>query len=97
MVVKQYDERHGQFRNINKENKDVLRLLSVQQDHVIADIGTGTGEFAIQAAKNCKKVYAIDVSKTMLEYAEKKARENNLSNIVFYQGILAQYLCTKNK
>ncbi len=52
-------------------------------------IGTGTGQFAIAAAQKCHKVYAIDVSKPMLEYAEQQAKKENINNIEWLnQGFL---------
>jgi ubiquinone/menaquinone biosynthesis C-methylase UbiE len=87
--VERYDARHRRFRDVEKENNDILQDLSIQKNHVVADFGAGTGAFAIQAARRCKKVYAIDVSQAMLSFAEKKAQETDLANIVFcHQGFL---------
>ncbi len=85
--VERYDARHSKFRNVEKENNDILDILSVQKNHVVADFGAGTGAFAIRAATRCNKVYAIDVSQAMLNFAENKAKEKGRANIVFcHQG-----------
>ena len=73
--VEAYDVRHGRFRNVKKENEDILERLRVQADHVVIEFGTGTGAFARQAARRCARVYAVDVSRAMLAYAEKKAAQ----------------------
>ena len=70
--VEAYDVRHGKFRDIEKENEAILESLRVKTDHVLIDIGTGTGAFALKAARSCAKVYAVDISRAMLEYGKKR-------------------------
>jgi putative AdoMet-dependent methyltransferase len=79
--VEAYDKKMTKFRDYHKEAELILNILGVTPDQVLLDIGTGTGHFAMAAAKKCRKVYAIDVSKAMLEYAKLKAKEENVSNI----------------
>lgn len=78
-----YDSRHADFRDVDKENRETLDLLGVQAGDVVADFGAGTGAFAIQAAKRCAKVYAVDVSRAMLDRAAQKAAEAGAGNIEF--------------
>jgi len=53
------------------------------QDRVV-DIGTGTGVMAFfAAAKTPRKIYAIDHSKTMLNYARGAAKANGIANVTF--------------
>jgi len=70
--VEAYDLRHNQLRNIQKESQFILDRLAVRKEQVILDFGAGTGTFAIKAAKRCSKVYAVDVSRVMLDYAERR-------------------------
>jgi putative AdoMet-dependent methyltransferase len=79
--VEEYDKKMSRFRNYKEEANKILDSIEIRSDHTILEIGIGTGHFAIEASKRCKKVYAVDVSKTMLGYAEKIARENNRNNI----------------
>lgn len=69
-----------QFRKIGK--------VINPKGKVIADIGTGDGRFAIYyALQGAKRVYALDISKEMLEVAKKNAKEKNVYNkIVFLHG-----------
>lgn len=90
--VEAYDVRHGRFRNIEKENDDILERLRIQSDDVLIEIGTGTGAFAIQAARKCARMYAVDISRAMIEYAKKKAARAGLSNIVFCHGGFLSYI-----
>ena len=53
------------------------------QDHVV-DIGTGTGVLAFfAAAKNPRKLYALDHSKKMIKYARAAAEANGIANVTF--------------
>lgn len=89
--VEAYDARHGKFRDVKRENEEILEVLAIQGNHVLIDIGTGTGAFAIQAAPRCERVYAVDISLPMLEYAKKKADEAGMTNIVFCYGGFLTY------
>ncbi|MDD5132466.1 MAG: class I SAM-dependent methyltransferase [bacterium] len=79
--VEAYDTKMTKFRNYQREAEWILDTLGVASGQVLLDIGTGTGHFALAAAKKCQKVYAVDISKTMLEYAKLKAKKENISNI----------------
>ncbi len=61
------------------ESEHLLRLLSVIKGMRILDVGTGTGNFALQLAERGAEATAIDISDPMLAEAEKKAKEKNLS------------------
>jgi ubiquinone/menaquinone biosynthesis C-methylase UbiE len=81
-----YDRNMQKFRDVQGEIREVLDFLDLQPDQTVLEIGTGTGEFALAAARNCAKVYAVDLSAGMLRYAEKKARSQGVSNVEFIQG-----------
>ena len=84
-----YDESHANFRDLEKESNEVLDALAVQAGDVIIDFGAGTGTFAIQASRRGAKVYAVDVSTAMLDYAKAKAAEAGVSTIEFrHSGFL---------
>ncbi len=89
--VEAYDARHGTFRDVEQENERILECLCIKPEHVVIDLGTGTGAFALQAARNCARVYAVDISRAMLEYAGKKAEEAGVENIVFCHGGFLTY------
>ncbi len=76
------------FRNYEDEVKTFIEKLSVDTNDLKAiDLGCGTGAFSLSAAKYFKKVYAVDVSETMLEIASSKAE--GLNNIEFiHSGFL---------
>ncbi|MCT7977903.1 class I SAM-dependent methyltransferase [Laspinema olomoucense] len=82
--VEMYDSSHADFRDIEQESNAVLDLLALNINDVVIDFGAGTGTFAIQAAIRGLKVYAVDVSPTMLEYAKTKAAQAGVSNIITF-------------
>ena len=81
--VENYESSHADFRDIEAESHRVLAALAVKSSDMVIDFGSGTGAFAIQAARHCSRVYAIDVSQAMLDYAQAKASQSGVSNIVF--------------
>lgn len=77
------DSSMSKIRNIKNENQHIIQNLNLNNEQIVLEIGTGTGEFAIEVSHYCKKVIAIDVSPKMLEYAQKKALGANKKNIEF--------------
>lgn len=60
---------------------NTLTIIGLDKSHVLADIGAGSGIFAIPAAKVYSKVYALEVSDDMLAIIGDKAKANKLENI----------------
>ena len=91
--VAEYDARHSKFRDFEKENNAVLDAIGAETNHVLLDFGSGTGTFAIQAARRCARVIAVDVSPAMLEYAKGKAAKAGAANIEFLHGGFLTHAC----
>ena len=89
--VENYDSSHSDFRDIETENLHVLDSLGIKSSNVLIDFGSGTGTFAIYAAKRCDKVYAVDVSQAMIERAKTKAIQAEASNIEFHHAGFLTY------
>ena len=61
-----------------------LENLGLQPGDIMADIGCGIGYFTIPASEvvgETGKVFAMDISFEMIQEVEKKAEENNITNI----------------
>ena len=87
--VRAYDERMQKIRDIKTENEFIIQSIGLKKHHTILEFGCGTGSFSIEAAKHCKKVYAVDVSSTMLKYLKNKADKSNVQNITtIHSGFL---------
>lgn len=89
--VNVYDSSHADFRDMEAEGNQVLDQLGIKITDTLIDFGSGTGSFAIQAARRCAKVYAVDVSPTMISLAEAKATQANLLNIEFHHSGFLTY------
>jgi cyclopropane fatty-acyl-phospholipid synthase-like methyltransferase len=62
----------------------VIDALGIKAGESVADIGAGTGYFAIRLAKTPSKpmVYAVDVEQSMLDHIRKRAAHEGLTNVV---------------
>jgi len=78
-----YDSSHSDFRDIKAESIRVLDVLAIKQGDTVIDFGSGTGTFAIEAARRGARVHAIDVSQTMLARAKSKADQEGVPGIEF--------------
>jgi len=87
----QYDERHEKFRDFQAEAERIITFLRISSDDTVIDLGTGTGSIAVHLAKQCRKVYAVDVSETMLEKCRQKCTDASVNNVEFCQGGFLSY------
>ncbi|MDO5566240.1 MAG: methyltransferase domain-containing protein, partial [Planctomycetia bacterium] len=95
--VRHYDERMRLLRNVDAENTTILEYLPIQSDWKVMEIGTGTGAFARTVAKQVDQVVAVDLSAVMLEYAQLKAREEQLDNIEFVHNSFLTFEVPENE
>jgi ubiquinone/menaquinone biosynthesis C-methylase UbiE len=86
-----YDERMRRLRDIDSEIREVIETLGISAGSVVLEIGTGTAEFAISAAERGARVYAIDISEVMLQYARQKAESRGVSGIEFIHAGFLSY------
>jgi ubiquinone/menaquinone biosynthesis C-methylase UbiE len=89
--VQAFDTRHQRFRNYEEETRAVIDLLELEPEQTVIDIGAGTGAFSLNAAVFCRKIYAVDVSRAMVEFCRQKAVEAGIENIEFAQGGFLTY------
>ncbi|WP_009630554.1 class I SAM-dependent methyltransferase [Synechocystis sp. PCC 7509] len=101
--VEAYD-RNQTASTLDKE-QDLVARLGIAAEHSVIDLGAGTGNFALQASLTGASVHAVDISKTMLTYAQSKAQKAGVTNISFHQAgflsyehqnNLADFVVTKN-
>lgn len=66
----------------------VIQALGLRPDAVIADIGAGTGYFAVRFANMVPagKVYAVDVEPDMVRYLAERAKKEKRANLVALKG-----------
>lgn len=91
--VEAYDRRMQSLRNIPEETEHILDILGVTPESAILEIGAGTGEFAIGAGARCARVYAVDISEMMLDYARQKAHARGAHNVEFSRAGFLTFEC----
>ena len=67
---------------------EVIGALAPKPDAVIADIGAGTGYFAVRFAHMVPKgrVYGVDTEPDMVKYLAERAKREGLTNVVAVAG-----------
>lgn len=66
---------------------EVVATLSLAPDAEVADIGAGTGYFAIPLSRASARVYAVDLQPEMLDLlAAKLVRDESISNVELVHG-----------
>lgn len=80
------NHRHSRLENpvrLAELNPPVtLEKIGLEQDHILCDIGAGSGIFTIPAARMTRnKVYALELDEAMLNIIGEKAGQEGLTNI----------------
>ena len=63
---------------------EVIRALALKPDAIVADIGAGTGYFAVRLAHMTPKgrVYGVDTEPDMVKHLAERAKRDGLGNLV---------------
>jgi 2-polyprenyl-3-methyl-5-hydroxy-6-metoxy-1,4-benzoquinol methylase len=81
---------HATYRDKTEKNI-FFRIIKLNPDYVIADLGCGTGRWTLEFARRCKKVIASDISQRLLDIARSEAAKRQLENIEFKQESIADF------
>lgn len=75
-------------RDVWQKPDEVMRALELPPDALAADIGAGTGYFAVRLADALPtgRVYAVDVEPEMVEYLAARAKREQKDNLVAVAG-----------
>jgi cyclopropane fatty-acyl-phospholipid synthase-like methyltransferase len=71
-------------RDAYQKPHEVIEALALKQGEVIADIGAGSGYFALRVAHHVGQdghVYAVDISPDMIRYLNQRVRDARLLNV----------------
>jgi len=76
----------------------LLNVLHIKPNNTILDIGCGTGETTLDAARLSVsgEVLGLDVSREMLKRAREHAKNQKLNNVTFIEGDAQVYPFPKN-
>ena len=63
---------------------EVIQALKLKPDAIVADIGAGTGYFAVRFAHMLQKgrVFGVDSEPSMVKYLNERAKRENLANLI---------------
>ncbi|WP_445633136.1 Methyltransferase type 11 [Nostoc sp. DSM 114161] len=87
--VEAYDR--NQTVSTPEKEQALVNRLGISSRHTVIDLGAGTGTFAIQASLIGANVHAVDISQAMINYAQKKAKIFDATNIKFHQAGFLTY------
>jgi len=67
---------------------EVIQALALKPNAVVADIGSGTGYFAVRFANMVPKgrVYGVDIEPDMVTYLAERAKREKLGNVIAIAG-----------
>ena len=67
---------------------EVIQALALKPDAIVADIGSGTGYFAVRFANMLPKgrVYGVDIEPDMVRYLAERAKREGLGNVIAVTG-----------
>ncbi len=72
-------------RDAYQKPDEVLKALALREGEVVADIGAGSGYFALRFARavgDAGRVYAVDVSPDMIRHLNRRLRDTGIRNVV---------------
>ncbi len=81
----------GPQRVASLKMDQVISKLNLKSGMVVADIGAGSGLFSRSLAKAVApagKVYAVDIQQDLLDYIDKRDKEENIRNV---QTVLGEF------
>ena len=58
----------------------------LKPDDILCDIGCASGQYTFMMAKHCKYIDGYDMSQNLIDDANEKAKNNNISNVFFHQS-----------
>jgi SAM-dependent methyltransferase len=67
---------------------EVIQALALRPDDRVADLGAGTGYFAVRLARMLPdgRVYAVDIEPGMVRHLQARAKHEGLRNVVALKG-----------
>jgi ubiquinone/menaquinone biosynthesis C-methylase UbiE len=75
-------------RDIWQKPNEVIDALALKPDAAVADIGAGTGYFAVRLAHFVPRgrVYAVDIEPDMVKYLANRAKREGADNVTAVEG-----------
>lgn len=78
---------YGDWGYIFPDGRDEwLKLLSIDSDAHVLEIGTGMGQFSPLISRKCKTLHALEVIPQQAEFAAERCRQEGCTNVEFACG-----------
>jgi len=68
-----------------------VQQWGLRRESVVVELGTGTGQFAVAAARVCDRVVAVDVSPVMIAELQAKLTREQVDNVDVVQAGFLDY------
>ncbi len=81
-----------------KRTEELAEMCRISVGNTVLDVGCGCGRTACHLAKKYAcRVIGIDISETMIERARKKARKENVEDMVYFEVDNAESISTEDE
>ena len=81
-------------KKVKEEREKILPAVAIQSSDRVLDLGSGTGQWACEFAKNAKYVCAVESSPKMQALAMGNARSQGIFNIEFVECLAQEFHAT---
>ncbi len=91
--ARRWDERNLKLESSAEQKAErISRLLSLNPESTVVDLGCGSGFFTLEISRYCKQIYAVDISSIMLQLLEEKKQARGIENITCINKGILQFL-----
>jgi ubiquinone/menaquinone biosynthesis C-methylase UbiE len=80
----------GQARDPQREVSEIVQLLELSTETVLADVGAGSGEWTYLLAPLVRQVFATDVKSPQVNGIERYVRDRGITNVTVILGTQEQ-------
>jgi arsenite methyltransferase len=68
------------------ERKIAVTKGYLEPEHIVLEVGCGTGSLALRLAGSVAKIHALDISSEMIRIAREKTAKAHIDNVIFHVG-----------
>ena len=88
-IVEEFSKQAVAFTKIKAHHdsvESIIAMSEVSKEHTVLDVACGSGIVSVAFALKAKSVVGLDITQAMLDEAQKKKEQQNLTNIAFEIG-----------
>jgi SAM-dependent methyltransferase len=88
-MISLFIRNHITDRSLASLRKQISSLLPANS--IVLEVGCANGRLLFEIAHSIKKGYGIDVDEKMIHYAKRKARKNDINNLIFFKSDIREW------